>query len=344
MSSDTAKYSMLRSHTEQSPQHTDNREDNKMSSANTTEPKRSNKRNRRRRSHNGNQTGQAGSPAKNTSSETKEYPAKERNASGRAKPERQAKQVKGQNPGRSGGKRVPRAKGVLRNRETLGDKEALGGKGTPKINGTYAEGGQRRRGRNAGQSLPNRDRQRDGKRGRNQDQTYDLFGARIRKPGALQRRSYRPEYNQIDLPSQPQDLRCGICNETISANVDILEALEIQLGEFPSQGQSQGEESPNSSDFGAGDRALTDSVVSAHFQCVLQTLTERTQLEKEEAIAYLGAGKFAVVYGPQRAIKRIIERSEWNRNSGLSPTNWPNWRQDSGSRALVSALSIKTDI
>ena len=141
------------------------------------------------------------------------------------------------------------------------------------------------------------------------------------------RRSYRPEYNKIDLPSPPEDLRCSICSEAICGNVDIWEALEIRPGEF-----------------GAEESTESDSLLSAHFECVLHALSAHVPLEAGEAVAYRGGGNFAVVHGPQRVVRRLIGRDEWRQNSSLSPTNWSSWRQDSGSQTLVAALSIKTDV
>ncbi len=174
-----------------------------------------------------------------------------------------------------------------------------------------------------------RPRSNNGKRIRAKDGNhrgiYDLFGARMHK--APQKQLYRPEYNEIDLPGPPCGLQCALCNEEISGSEEILEALEVLPGEFGPETEGQG--------------ALS---LPAHFRCVIRVLARRTRLAGNESIAYLGTGKFAVVAGPQRSVKYLIERSNWCGSSGLSPNNWPSWRQDSGSPILAAALSIKTDV
>ena len=198
-----------------------------------------------------------------------------------------------------------------------------------------AQSQRKQTGRNRQSGQLGQSRRRNHK-GNNNHEIYDIFGARVQNKWRSQsnRKSYRSEYCQIDLPQKPENLVCGICNQSIDKHVELLEALEILPGEFTTQFSTQA--APQADDM--HDKA------SAHFQCVLKNLRERTQLEAGESIAYLGAGQFAVVQGPQRIVKRMLERSEWNQNSSLSPTNWATWRQDMSSHALVATLSIKTDV
>ncbi len=165
-------------------------------------------------------------------------------------------------------------------------------------------------------------------KGNNHHELYDIFGDRVQNKlrNKSSNKSYRPEYCPINLPQKPEDLVCGICNQTISDNVELLEALEILTGEFFTQADDVPEQT------------------SAHFQCVLKILGESAQLAAGESVAYVGAGQFAVVQSPQRIVKRMLMRSEWSQNSSLSPTNWANWRQDMSSHTLLATLSIKTDV
>ena len=165
-------------------------------------------------------------------------------------------------------------------------------------------------------------------RSRNNSRHSNTSGSSIGKFGNSKpsfRKSYHPEYNKIDLPSPPENLHCAICRQAICGNVDIWEALEIHPGEF-------------------GAKENAESLLSAHFECVLQALSVQVQLEPGEAVAYRGGGNFAVVHGPQRIVRRLVSRDEWRQNSNLSPTNWSSWRQNSSSPTLVAALSIKTDV
>jgi hypothetical protein len=65
----------------------------------------------------------------------------------------------------------------------------------------------------------------------------------------------------------------------------------------------------------------------AHFQCVIQWLEESTKLEENEKVAYVGAGKFAVVHSTVEKNKpfEVVKYLEFAENSD---TLEPIWRRN----------------
>ena len=149
---------------------------------------------------------------------------------------------------------------------------------------------------------------------------------KVPKMRKWQKHNYQPEYRKIALPKRPDNLRCAICHKAISGKIDLIESLEICLGEFSTENQD------------------SNIILPAHFRCVLCVLTESVSLGDKESIAYLGSGKFAIVQGTQRIVLRMIDRIGGIRNLGLAPTDWETWRQNMISHRLIEALSLETDI
>ena len=172
-----------------------------------------------------------------------------------------------------------------------------------------------------------------------ENKTYNIFGSPIRRAKLLQRRNYRPEYNKIELPEKPENLICAICGQTIRG-VDLREAVEVVPGEFALKLADK----PDGPKDMARLAEQARSSSSAHFKCVLEAMSEGLQLQKGQSVAYLGAGKFALVEGSRRTVVQIIERGQWSQTSNLSPTNWTDWRQNMSSPTLIAALSIETDV
>ncbi|NIZ41099.1 hypothetical protein PVA45_06250 [Entomospira entomophila] len=119
--------------------------------------------------------------------------------------------------------------------------------------------------------------------------------------GGIQRISSRPPYQKRDFPKiqismQSIDIQCPLCHKIIGNEKSILK-------------------------FG-------DSANPAHFNCVVQWIENREQLEKNQYILYLGAGKFAIANKQTRqknSIPNIVRTFVLNeQNSSITP----QWERD----------------